>query len=72
MPEDLGGSMWKILPGESVTGRTSDGTRTIVGPQIVRVELFSRNLMRVQVGQWQIEVDGLNFENAVKRTQTEG
>ncbi len=66
-PEHVFGNMWRLLEGESITGRTSRNPHTtIIGPQVVRVHIFEDNLMSIQ-GTETIEVDGSNFEGLVRQ-----
>jgi hypothetical protein len=67
-PEHIAGNMWFLLEGESLTGSAGEEERTLHGEQIVRVYYFDEDgLMRVQGARDSIEVEGTDFESAVKK-----
>jgi len=70
-PERIGNTnMWRLLKGECITGRASEGSYTLYGPRTVRVYLYpndgSSGSMRIQAEIKSIEVDGLDFPAVVK------
>lgn len=71
-PIEIAENYWRLLEGESVTGKATDKsgstvTATLKGPQFVRTFPYPEiNKMRVQGRETNIEVEGTSFEAVVK------
>ncbi len=69
-PEHLGGNMWRLKKGESVTGQTTTSEYTITGPKILRIyEYPEHGLIRVQGPPEApaLELKGTDFAAHVKK-----
>lgn len=68
-PDHINSNLWELREGETVEGAGG----VIKGPKIVRVHEFpDQGKLSVQAGPISVEVDGSDFEAAVKSASDSG